>query len=162
MLIFLLVLLYIGKLYFYRSKYNEGNSYLNDLKISSDLKLSSIEKIYGRPISIQDYGELLYIIDYGSFSVLVLKDEYRTHNGSDGDTRLYSLIFTDSEYKFSDGKPSVGSTKEYAMKYYQDELSIKDIPIEKNKFGYVIGSYYVYFKFNNENIITEIDIAFGL
>ncbi|WP_308698902.1 hypothetical protein [uncultured Thomasclavelia sp.] len=161
-LVFLFLLLYIGKLHFDRNKYNEGNSYLNDLKISSDLKLSSIEKVYGRPISIKDYGEQLYIIDYGSFSVLVLKDVYETHNGIDGDTRFYSLIFTDSEYIFSKGKPKIGSTKDYVMSYYRDELTIKDIPPEENEFGYVIGSYYIYFKFNDENIITEIHISFGL
>lgn len=91
-LVFLFLLLYIGKLYFDRNKYNEGNSYLNDLKISSDLKLSSIEKVYGKPISIKDYSEQLYIVDYGSFSVLVLKDVYKTHNGIDGDTRSVPLF----------------------------------------------------------------------
>ena len=154
--------MYIGKLYFDRNKYNEGNSYLNDLKISSDLKLSSIEKVYGKPISIKDYSEQFYIVDYGSFSVLVLKDVYKTHNGIDGDTRFCSLIFTDSEYEFSKGKPKIGSTKDYAMNYYQGELAIKDIPPEENEFGYVIGSYYIYFKFNDENIITKIYISFGL
>lgn len=161
-LVFLFLLVYIGKLYFDRNKYNEGNSYLNDLKISSDLKLSSIEKVYGKQISIKDYSEQLYILDYGSFSVLVLKDVYKTHNGIDGDTRFCSLIFTDSEYEFSKGKPKIGSTKDYAMNYYQGKLVIKDIPPEENEFGYVIGSYYIYFKFNDENIITKIYISFGL
>ncbi len=154
-------LLAIGKIYFHKNEY-ASNSYLNDLKISSDLKLSSIEKIYGSPKSIQDYGEDFYTIDYGVFDVLVLKDVYNTHNGSEGDTRLYALIFTNPEYKFSNNKPGIGSTKEYAMNYYKDELSIKDISSEENMFGYVIGSYYIYFICDDKNIITKIHISSGL
>lgn len=144
-----------------RTEDKYGNAYIKDLKISSDLKLSSIEKVYGKPISMQSCGDMFYDIDYGSFIARVEKSIYIEHNGSDGDARFRALILTDPKLKFSDRKPGIGSTKDYVMKYYKDELTIKDIP-EDNEFGYVINSYYIYFTVNDEDIVTRIHISSGL
>lgn len=136
------------------------NPYLKELKIPLDWKISSIIDVYGEPISMVEYNDnnyCGYTYKYDGFSLSINKQEYDNNKKN---ARFNCIIIYGRQYKFTKKNIGMGTKCDEIVSYYKDNKSIKDLT--KDKIGYIIDGYWIYFTFDSNKCLNEIRITYGL
>lgn len=139
-------------LYFYFHPLIYQIDYFSKLGIGKSHLYSSIIQAKGEPLQIMQDNEENWIICYNG-----LKFRY----GKQIQTGVFKCVtITGSQYRFGIWKIGIGTSRKKVESVYKHIRKINDLP--KNEFGVIEGDTWVWFKFDGNNRISQIDLTYGI
>ncbi len=138
-------------LYFvFRPLFYQTN-YFSELGIGESHLYSDIVRKKGKPLSVRQDDGGDWIVHYDGMDI---------RYGSELQTgALECVTVTGNQYSFGTEKIGVGSSRKKVYNVYRHIRKINDLP--KNEFGVIEGSTWVWFKFDENNNVSQIDITSG-
>lgn len=126
----------------YFSKLGIGESHLYD----------SIVQKKGKPLSVQQNNDKDWIVCYNG---LKIRYGEQIETGA-----LKCVTITGDQYKFGIWKIGVGTSRKKIESVYKHIRKIKDLP--DDEFGVIEGETWVWFKFDEKNNVSQINITNGI
>lgn len=150
--IIIMAVLLILSVYFCFHPLVYQTNYFSKLGIGQSHLYSSIVQKKGKPLSIEQDNDKNWILCY---------DGLKIRYGSQLETgALECVIITGNQYKFGIWKIGVGTSREKIESVYKHIRKIKDLP--DDEFGIIEGDTWVWFKFDKNNNVSQIDITNGI
>lgn len=127
-------------------------NYFSKLGIGQSHLYNSIIQKKGKPLSIQQDNSGNWIVCYDG-----LKIKY----GTQLQTGVFECItITGNQYRFGIWRIGVGTSRKTIENIYKHISKIKDLP--KDEFGIIEGDTWVWFKFDKNNNVSQIDLTTGM
>ncbi|MCC8014236.1 MAG: hypothetical protein LIO87_03490 [Eubacterium sp.] len=137
-------------------------SYVSVLKIPDVWKLKAVKQNWDEPVDVttEELSESyrLMKLDYDGFYITVNENEYDRHGD---DAVVNSFVVYSDKYRFTNKKIGVGSPKEDIVDLYLGKYT-EISGLSSNECGYIIGRYWVYFDFDNNDTVEKISITDGI
>lgn len=127
-------------------------NYFRQLGIGQVHLYDSIIENKGEPLSIQQNEEGQWNVCYDGLEI-----KYGKHL----ETGIFECVtITGKQYKFGLWKIGIGTSREKIESVYRHIRKIKDLP--DNEFGAIDGDTWVWFKFDANNNVCQIDLTDGI
>lgn len=112
----------------------------------------SIVQNKGEPLSVEQNDDQNWILCYDG---LTIKFGSQLETGA-----LECVSITGDQYKFGIWKIGVGTSRKKIESVYRHIRKIKDLP--NDEFGIIEGDTWVWFKFDENDNVSQIDITTGI
>lgn len=110
---------------------------------------------------IQNKGDPLSIYQDDDGNWLVCYDGLKIRYGANIQSGAFECVsVTGNQYRFGMWRIGIGTSRKKVESVYKNMRKIKNLP--KNEFGIIEGSTWVWFKFDKNNNVSQIDITDGL
>ncbi len=129
--------------------------YIKKIGISLGTTYDEILEKFGKPDKIEknDQGMWSCILDYGDKRFYFT----RLKNGTQGPIDRIDILSDSIQFGWC--KVRVGMSRNTIEKIYSNNEKITEIG--EDTFGVIDGSWWIYFKFNKDEILKEINFCFG-
>jgi len=132
------------------------NPFYMKLKIPIDMKISNVEKKWGKALDVTyvDDGEKspIYIYRYDGFYIM---SEAAIAKGAE--PRIMVVVVDSDKYKFTYKHLGLGSPKSDVEKWGKHKMKLLDT--EPNELGYILGYSYVIFTIDENDCVKEISFT---
>ncbi len=126
-------------------------NYFSKLGIGKSHLYSSVIRKKGKPLGVQQDDSGDWIVHYDGMDI---------RYGEQLQTGAFKCVtITGNQYRFGIWKIGVGSSQKKIKSIYRHIEKINDLP--EGEFGVIEGSTWVWFKFDKNNNVSEIDITLG-
>lgn len=148
----IVVFVFVSLIYFYFHPLIYQIDYFSKLGIGESHLYDSIVQKKGKPLSIWQNDDQNWIVCY---------DGLKIRYGAQLETGVFECVtITGNQYKFGFWKIGVGTSRKKLESVYKHICKIKDLPIDE--FGIIEGDTWVWFKFDKNNNVSQIDITTGI
>ncbi len=150
--IIIIVVLIVLLIYFCFHPLVYQTNYFSKLGIGQSHLYDSIVQKKGKPLSLERDDTQNWILCY---------DGLKIRYGSQLETGVLECVtITGNQYKFGIWKIGVGTSRKKIESVYKHIRKIKDLP--NDEFGIIDGDAWVWFKFDKNNNVSQIDITTGI
>lgn len=127
-------------------------NYFSKLGIGKSHLYDSIIQKKGEPLSLRQDDGGNWIVSYDGLDI-----KY----GTQLQTGVFECVtITGNQYRFGFWKIGVGTSRKKIENVYKHISKIKDLP--KDEFGIIEGNTWVWFKFDKNDNVSQIDITTGI
>ena len=147
-----IIILIVVSIYFCFHPLVYQTNYFSKLGIGQSHLYDSIVQNKGEPLSLEQNDDQNWILCYDG---LTIKFGSQLETGA-----LECVSITGDQYKFGIWKIGVGTSRKKIESVYRHIRKIKDLP--NDEFGIIEGDTWVWFKFDENDNVSQIDITTGI